>query len=110
MANNAVSNHSTHPNHHPSNPFANISEHDLLHIPGIRCPITGEVMQDPKLLVANGVSYEGTAITAHLRANGTNPETGEPLNSSQRRLLPNPALKELITAIRARIGAYSTTA
>ncbi len=89
----------------PFDPFANISEYDLLHLPGIRCPITGEVMRDPKLLVANGVSYEGTAITAHLRDNGTNPETGDLLDSSQRRILPNPALKELIDAIWTSIGA-----
>ncbi len=73
--------------------------YDLLHLPGIRCLITGSVMRDPKLLVANGVSYERSAITAHLRDNGTNPETGELLDSSQRRLLPNPALKQLIDNI-----------
>jgi hypothetical protein len=100
------SRHADHPNH--PNPFANISANDLLNLPGIRCPITGEVMQDPKILVANGVSYEGTAISAHLRANGTNPETGEMLNASQQRVLPNPALKELINVIRARVATYST--
>jgi hypothetical protein len=94
----------------PINPFANISAYDLLHLPGIRCPITGSVMRDPKVLVANGVSYERSAITAHLRANGTNPETGELLDSSQRRLLPNRALKELIDAIWTCIGTNSTTA
>jgi hypothetical protein len=89
----------------PPNPFASISVEALINIQGIRCPITGEVMNDPKLLVANGVSYEGTAIIAHLEANGTNPQTGELLNASQMRLLPNPFLKELIKTIMERITA-----
>jgi hypothetical protein len=73
--------------------------HQLLNIPGIRCPISGLFMSDPAILAGTGLSYERASIVAHLAARGTDPESGDPLDAAQQRLLPNPALKALIDAV-----------
>jgi hypothetical protein len=41
--------------------------------PGLTCPITGELMTDPAILVGTGMSYERSAIVAHLARHGTDP-------------------------------------
>ena len=75
---------------------------NLLNIPGTRCPLTGDLMRDPAVLCASGLSYERAAISAHLLAHGTDPETGVVIDNH--RLLPNPALKGLIDGIMASVG------
>lgn len=83
----------------------------------LRCPITGDLMMDPAILVCSGVSYERSALEVsvcfsrcallhslpHLQdwvANrGTNPETGEPLQDA--RIVGNPCLRALIGAVVA---------
>ena len=66
------------------------------------CPLTGQVMRDPVILAVSGFSYERSAIEAHLRDIGTNPFTGARLEDDQRRLLPNPGLRETIQFCMAR--------
>ena len=67
-------------------------------LPPITCPLSGEIMRDPVILCANGLSYERTEIERWIEENGTNPETGEPL--TDRRIVPNPALNHLIVHMR----------
>ncbi len=76
----------------------------LLNVPGTHCPIGGGIMNNPAILAGTGVSYERTAIVAHLRAHGTDPVSGRPLSAREQRLLPNPALKGLIDAIMATVA------
>ena len=66
----------------------------------LRCPITGEMMKDPAILVCSGLSYERVAIEDWIRENGTDPESGEPLQDM--RLIQNPCLKALIERVVAR--------
>jgi hypothetical protein len=81
-----------------------INAHRLLRIPGTRCPIGGQFMRDPVVLAGTGLSYERAAIAMHLALYGTDPESRTPLTAQQQRLLPNPALKDLIDRIRAAVG------
>lgn len=58
----------------------------------LRCPITGEIMVDPKM-ANDGQSYEGAAIErVMLRGNGVSPLTRKPLS----RLIKNVTLKNVI--------------
>jgi hypothetical protein len=68
--------------------------HDFL------CPITHELMRDPAL-VADGFSYERTAIAQWLRAHSTSPKTNRRL--AHKRLVPNLSLKAAIAEYAARI-------
>ena len=63
----------------------------------LRCPISGEIMQDPVILVCSGLSYERAVLEEWIRVNGTDPESGEPLQDV--RLIGNPCLKALIEAV-----------
>jgi hypothetical protein len=69
-----------------------------------RCPITGNLTPDPVILAGTGLSYDRAAITAFFEANGfVDPATGDPLDESQRRLLPNPALAGMVNDMVNRI-------
>jgi hypothetical protein len=63
----------------------------------LSCPISGEIMSDPVILVCSGVSYERAAIEAWIVERATDPGSGEPLRDA--RLIENPCLKALIEAI-----------
>jgi hypothetical protein len=67
----------------------------------LNCPFSGERMQDPVILIANGVSYERTAIARWLEeTEGLRPDTGARLTAEQQRLVPNTVLRALIAAMR----------
>ena len=68
----------------------------------LRCPLSGEIMQDPVILACNGVSYERVVLEEWIRENGTNPESGEPLDDA--RVLENPCFKSLIQAVGRGLG------
>jgi hypothetical protein len=87
-----------------ANPFNVVPDHHLLNFPGLSCPISGRLMTDPAILAGTGMSYERSAIVAHLARYGTDPDSGDVLNASARRLLPNPALKGLIDLVMEQIG------
>ncbi|ETI27309.1 hypothetical protein G647_09499 [Cladophialophora carrionii CBS 160.54] len=53
-------------------------------------PITFEVMHDP-IVTPTGVSYERASLLKHIKANGCDPLTRQPLRADQ--LIPNVALK-----------------
>lgn len=63
------------------------------------CPLTQKVMEDPVVLAVDGASYERSAITEWLAANGTSPVTGQRLTGGDAALVPNRALKSLMEAI-----------
>ena len=65
----------------------------------ITCPITKEIMTNPTILCANGVSYEKSAIEKWINDHGTDPETNAPL--VDRRTVPNKILAMLIHDLRA---------
>ena len=77
-------------------------------IPGIRCPISGRIMNDPVIVAGTGVSYERDVISLHLNVHGSDPATGTPLNDSGRRLIQNTGLRgligEIVSCIRRRMG------
>jgi hypothetical protein len=83
----------------------NMSINNLLSIPGMTCPLGGGFMNDPVLLVANGISYERHNIQIHLDANGTEPGTTRILDGEERRLIPNPNLRDMIDRIVALLQA-----
>ncbi|KAH9331086.1 hypothetical protein KI387_003194, partial [Taxus chinensis] len=57
------------------------------------CPITGQIMEDPVMLVAAGYTYERHAITEWFeRGHRTCPDTGKELESLE--LVPNLKLKQ----------------
>ncbi len=87
-----------------ANPFNVVPDNLLLNFPGLTCPITGRLMTDPAILVGTGMSYERSAIVAHLAQHGTDPDSGAALSAEQRRLLPNPSLKGMIDLVLERIG------
>ena len=62
-----------------------------------RCPISGEIMQDPAILACSGVSYERRVLETWIADNGTDPRTGEPLTDW--RVLENKCLRSLIARI-----------
>lgn len=68
----------------------------------LRCPISGEIMEDPVILACSGVSYERRELEAWIEENGTDPESGEPL--ADLRVLENPCLKSLIEAVVAGLN------
>jgi hypothetical protein len=63
----------------------------------MRCPLSGEIMQDPVILACSGVSYERAVLAEWIRHVGTDPESGEPLDDA--RVLENPCFKSLIQAV-----------
>ena len=77
-------------------------------IPGIRCPLSKRIMNDPVVLAATGVSYERDIITVHIDSYGSDPVTGTPLGDSGRRLIQNTMLRrlidEIVSSIRRRMG------
>ena len=64
----------------------------------LRCPITKEIMNDPRILSDDGFSYENTAITEWIETKGTCPSTGEPLKEDSR-LVENHRLKRIIDLV-----------
>ena len=68
----------------------------------MRCPLSGEIMQDPVILACNGVSYERAVLEEWIREVGTNPESGEPLDDV--RVMENPCFKSLIQAVVHGLG------
>jgi hypothetical protein len=67
----------------------------------LRCPISGEIMHDPVILVCSGLSYERSSIEEWIRVNGTDPESGAPLRDT--RLIRNPCLRALIESVVAAV-------
>jgi hypothetical protein len=63
----------------------------------MRCPLSGEIMQDPVILACSGVSYERAVLAEWILQVGTDPESGEPLSDA--RVLENPCFKSLIQAV-----------
>lgn len=59
----------------------------------LECPITGEIMEDPVMLVATGQSYEKKAIEKWLEDHDTDPLSGVKLEDKT--LAPNIALRKL---------------
>jgi len=78
-------------------------EHALIDRPTIPmlenclCPITGKLMIDP-VIMADGYSYERTAITEWLAVSNNSPITKKPLENKM--LISNIALKNIIEAIK----------
>jgi hypothetical protein len=68
----------------------------------LRCPISGMIMQDPVILRCSGVSYERSVLEAWINVEGTDPESGEPLDDV--RVVDNPCFKSLIQAVVARLN------
>ena len=62
-------------------------------VPAFKCPITGEVFEDP-VVTSDGHSYESTSISQWFLRRQTSPLTNMRLASTQ--LLPNHALKRAI--------------
>jgi len=65
----------------------------------LECPITGELMIDPVMLVATGQTYEKSAIQKWLEKETTDPLTGKELNDKT--LMPNYIVKSLCDAARS---------
>ena len=63
----------------------------------LRCPLSGEIMRDPVLLVCSGLSYERRVLETWIADNGTDPESGEPLTDG--RVLENRCLRLLIEMV-----------
>ena len=81
-------------------------------LPGIRCPISGRIMNDPVVVAGTGVSYERDVVAFYLDMYGSDPATGLPLSEGGRRLIQNTMLRNLIDdvvrSIRRRKGdAYN---
>jgi hypothetical protein len=68
----------------------------------MRCPLSGEIMQDPVILACNGLSYERAVLEEWIREVGTNPESGGPLDDA--RVMENPCFKSLIRAVVHGLG------
>ena len=56
------------------------------------CPISGQIMNDP-VTVSNGITYDRSSITEHLKTSHICPKTGDTITDV---LIPNKALKVLI--------------
>jgi U-box domain len=66
-----------------------------------RCPLSGQVMQDPVLYGSEGHSFEREALECWVAANpGVDPFTGQPLPPEGNRVLPNYALRSIIQQLR----------
>lgn len=59
----------------------------------LECPITGEIMKDPVMVIATGQTYERKAIEQWFAANNTDPLTGRVLQDKT--IVPNYAIKSL---------------
>ena len=68
----------------------------------LRCPITGNIMVDPAILVCTGLSYERTALENWIVVHGTDPASGEKLQDA--RIVSNPCFRSLIEAIVGSMG------
>ena len=66
----------------------------------VRCPLTGEVMDDPVILAASGWSYNRSAIVDWLEKYGVEPRTGVALGVDERRIIENVQLKMLIEEMK----------
>ena len=68
-----------------------------------RCPLSGEVMQDPVLYGSEGHSFERAALEQWLAANpGVHPISRQPLLPGEGRdVLPNDALRNMIQQMHA---------
>ncbi|KAG6552238.1 hypothetical protein Mapa_006087 [Marchantia paleacea] len=72
------------------------------------CPITGQLMRDPVMLVEAGFTYEREAICEWFqRGHNTCPDTGEALESLE--LVPNISLRQAITEFVERATRKSIT-
>lgn len=60
------------------------------------CPISLEIMKDPVIVVGSGQTYERNSIKAHFSTRHTDPVSGVALNSAEKILVSNIALKKLI--------------
>ena len=67
-------------------------------VPELVCPITGQLFEDPVLLVEDGHTYERSAVIAWLERNDTSPMTGAPL--ARKTLAPNFAVRQMADAAR----------
>ena len=67
------------------------------------CPISHEVMQDPVMVVATGMSYDRKHIEAWFESHSTDPSSGTDVGHVPRsqRLAPNVALRKMIATWRA---------
>ncbi len=68
----------------------------------LRCPISGNIMQDPVILRCTGISYERSVLEAWIRVEGTDPLSGEPLTDE--RVVDNPCFKSLIQGVVSRLN------
>ena len=68
----------------------------LLTNPAFRCSLSNRLLSDPVVLAGTGLSYDRTTIVTRLMTDPTDPESGRSLDESERRLLPNPMLRNLI--------------
>lgn len=64
-------------------------------LPSFLCPLTLDVMQDPVILGATGLTYEREAIETWLSRNDTCPSTNIVLGRNHQ-LIPNLNLKQAI--------------
>lgn len=75
----------------------------LLTNPAFKCSLSGLPLTDPVILKGTGLSYDRFTIETRLETDLTDPETGRPLTNDEQRLLPNPALRDLIRGMIARV-------
>jgi len=62
------------------------------------CPLTGNRMIDPVILVADGVTYERFAVERWIAETGTGPD-GRNLPEDKRTLVPNQVMRTIINAV-----------
>ena len=70
------------------------------------CPISHELMADPVMVIATGMSYDREHIEAWFASHDTDPSTGVQV-AGPNRLAPNVALRKMIAAWRAGQHAYA---
>ena len=61
------------------------------------CPLSNQTMTDPVILVADGRSYERSALVN----GGVNPETGQPLLHTD--YVPNTTMRALIQLVQGQL-------
>jgi len=70
--------------------------------PELICPISYDILDDPVLLVGDGLTYSRALITKWLETNSRLPWTGAALSSKQRVLAPNILARQLVAAYRGK--------
>ena len=75
----------------------------LLNNTAFKCSLSGLPLTNPVILKGTGLSYDRLTIEARLATDPTDPETGRLLTNDEQRLLPNPALRDLIRGMIARV-------